>query len=331
MQPSTPITNSASKNTAAAIDALCKIADTLYRQGKLSDSRQVLQITAQLLDVCEAQPRDHLMFLLQSSEVLVTGYFCTNSDADRMIETILQAKQVAEDIHDEPGRADALSLLGQARYYIAINNAASINSSKVDYDEALACQQEALQLRETLHDTRGMSESLFYIGVVYERRQQYDSAQTYYERVLQLAGQHGHTLEKCRAVRHLSGIACDRGDLEQALLYAQEALALRQKINFKLYLPFDEMLVGQIHLERKNFNSALLSYQHAYALACDMGLKQAILFSLLGLGDVHAAQKKLPQANAYFEQALTLANELGLTRAIAEVSGRLAALRLERQ
>lgn len=326
MHRPTPPHETVTRLYITAIHTLCEMAEFYYCQGQLDKAQQVLRIASQLGEIGEVEYWGHLKIRLQLARVLIAGYFLTNKDADQMLSAILQAKQLAEAAHFEPGMADALSLLGQAHYYIALNGAITLSSSEADYSEALMYQQAALEKREAFHDTRGISESLFFVGLVHERQRQYDQAQEHYEKVLQLAGQHGHLFEKSEAARHLGGIAWYRGDLERALVSAQESLALREQISFKLYLPFAHILVGQISQARGDRDHAQSAYQQAFAIASEMGQKQTQAFSLLGLGEIQVAQKELPQARASFEHARALAEELQIARAITRANAYLERL-----
>src|SRR2546423_14953781 len=115
-----------------------------------------------------------------------------------MFTTILQARQIAETSEDQQGLADALSVLGQAHYFATLKerrrSGATTNSSQDQglYAEALTYQQQALELREALHDTRGQAESHFYIGIVYERWQQREQALEHYMKALEIAEQAGY-------------------------------------------------------------------------------------------------------------------------------------------
>src|SRR5262249_49107840 len=144
---------------------------------------------------------------------------------------------------------DALSLLGQAHYFASImanrKRGLPLTSTPGDekYDQALAYQQQVLKLREALHDTRGVSESYFQIGVVYERWQQYDRSQEYYAQARAIADQYDHRFEKIEPARHVAFQALREGKPDQALDLALQALSLREAAQFRPYLPLDHLLV----------------------------------------------------------------------------------------
>jgi tetratricopeptide (TPR) repeat protein len=211
--------------------------------------------------------------------VLVVDHFLTRGEnAQLVFATILQAQQLAEAAEEQRGLADALSLLGQAHYFASVvesrRQGVPLSSTPGDgkYDQALLYQQQALKLREALQDTRGMSESYFQIGVVYERWQQYARSQEYYAKARQIADQYDYPFEKTEPARHVAFQALREGNIDQALALALQALALREAAGFRPYLPLDHQLVRDIYLAKGDTAQAQLHTQQAQALADEMGL-----------------------------------------------------------
>ncbi len=180
MQSSVSTSEELTKHYTTAIDALCEIASACCALGRVGDARHLLGTSLQLIEASEVEPRDRLKLLLLYSKILIVDQLLTFRDADLLFSTIVQAKQIAEAAHNQQGIADALSLLGQAHYFATVFSSSTLDSPQGKYEEALAYQQQALSLREALHDTRGVSESHFFIGNVYERWQQNDLAQQHY-------------------------------------------------------------------------------------------------------------------------------------------------------
>ncbi|HEX2910876.1 MAG TPA: tetratricopeptide repeat protein [Chloroflexia bacterium] len=139
------------------------------------------------------------------------------------------------------------------------------------YDAAFTCQQEALEKRQALKDTRGISESLFQIGAIHERWQQYDQARQYYIEALQIADRYGHLFEKAEPTSHLAIHALLQGNLEEALSLALVALELRQVLHFKPYQPLDHLLLRDIYQAKGDHAKVELHEQKASRLAEEMG------------------------------------------------------------
>jgi tetratricopeptide (TPR) repeat protein len=267
---------------AVAIEACCEIAQAYFYLGRVADAQHLLRTMLHLIEASEAKPQDRLKLLLLYGQILTIDHFLNETDATLLFEPLVQARQIAETVQDHQGLSDALSLLGQAHYFVTLiardKSGASLNSSQEqgDYREALTYQQQALELREALHDSRGMSESHFYLGIVHERWQQRDLAGEHYVKALQIAEQAGHLFERSEPARHLAGLAFEKGELDQALTYAHQALFLREAANFRPPLPFDHLLLGDIYQAKGDMANALLHAEIAFALAQEMGSTSAL-------------------------------------------------------
>lgn len=265
-----------------AIDACCKIAHAYFYLGRFTEAQHVLRSMLHLIETSEAKPQDRLKLLLLSGQVLIVDHFLNETDANLLFEPLREARQIAETAQDQQGMADSLSLLGQAQYFATliarVERGASPDSPQDsgDYHEALAYQQQALELREALHDTRGQAESHFYIGIVHERWQQRDLAVEQYTKALETAEHFHHLFEQSEPTRHLAWDAFGKGDLEAALSYALRALSLREAANFRPHLPFDHLLLSDIYQAKGERAKAVLHAETASALAKTLGSPRAI-------------------------------------------------------
>lgn len=265
-----------------AINSLYEIARVYYFQGRLGDAQFILSMSLRLGDAKEFKPEHHLQLLLLYGQVLIADHLLAKGNADLMLSTIMQARQMAEIVQSKKEMADALSLQGQACYFATLiarlKNGGSPDSAQCqgEYDDALAYQQQALKLREELQDTRGISESYFQIGVIYERWQQYDEAQGYYTRARTIADQYNYLFEKTEPARHMAVSALRGGDLDQALTLALQALSLREEAGFKPYLPLDYLLLKEIYLVKGDTINAQLYYTKAVELAEEIGYPKLV-------------------------------------------------------
>ncbi|HZR40373.1 MAG TPA: tetratricopeptide repeat protein [Ktedonobacteraceae bacterium] len=277
MQLSALMKDEFSKYYTMAIDALCEIANTYFFLGRLGDARHLLSMSLQMVEVGEVATQDRLKLLLLYGKVLIVDHLIHRGETDLMFSTILQAKQIAEAAQDQQGIADALSLLGQARCNattIAIVKRGGLpfgTQGEGKYEEALAYQQQAFKLQEELHDTRGISESLFCIGLVHQFWQQNEVAREHFAKAIQVAEQYGHVLEQAEPNRHLTIDALLRGDLDQALTYALRALSFREAGGFKPYQPLDHLTLRDIYLKKGDTAKAQFHMEQAFILAEEMG------------------------------------------------------------
>jgi len=199
-----------------------------------------------------------------------------------MFSTILQAQQIAESAQDQQGEASTSSLLGQAHCNattVAIVKSGALPfgaQGQGKYEEALAYQQQALGLQEALHDTRGISESHFCIGLVYQFWQQHKLAREHFTRAIQVAKQYGYVLEQAEPNRHLTVDALFKGDLETALTHALRALSFREAGGFRPYQPLDHLSLWDIYQKIGDTAKAQFHMQQASTIASEMGLSTLV-------------------------------------------------------
>lgn len=282
MQSLTPTNDTFTRYYTTAIDALYEIARAYFFLGRLDDALHLLSTSLQMIEVSEVGPQDRLKLLLLYGRVLTVDHLLHRGDTDLMFSIILRAKQIAEAAEAQQGLADALSLLGQAHCNattIAIVKSGALPfgpQGQGKYKEALAYQQQALDLLETLHDTRGISEAHFGIGLVYQFWQQNELAQEHFTKAIQVAEESGHILEQAEPNRHLTFDALFQGDLDQALIHALRALSFREAGGFKPYQPLDHLSLRDIYLRKGDTAKAHFHMQQASILAEEMGLSTLV-------------------------------------------------------
>jgi tetratricopeptide (TPR) repeat protein len=181
-------------------------------------------------------------------------------------------------------------------------------------------------LRETAHDQRGICESLFHVGLIAERKRQYDDALRAFDTVYTTAKHHHYHGAVAEAARHLGFAHMRTGTFDQALGCFQEARLLLEETGQHIFLPFAELSVGDVFFMQQQWEHAEQHYHMAYALAQTMQIKRASVQIAYSLGEVCEAQKNADQAYAYYETAYDLATainfKLGMTMCGAKLQRR---------
>ncbi|QBD83289.1 tetratricopeptide repeat protein [Ktedonosporobacter rubrisoli] len=275
-----------------ALDALYEVARTYFFLGRLDDARHLLTTSLQVFEAQETMPQHRLKLLLLYGRILLVKQLLRVGDTPALFSTLEQARWIAEEIQDQQAIAEALSLLGQAHYSVNVTAGVILDSpDSGKYNTALAYQQQALELREALHNQRGISESYFQIGVIHERWQDYDRAAEYYKKARQIADQYDYPFEKTEPARHLAVHALKDDHLDQALQLGLEALKLREEASFKPYQPLDHILLRDAYLAKGDAANAELHTRKATALAEEMGLT-ALISSLPNIREALASRQK---------------------------------------
>jgi tetratricopeptide (TPR) repeat protein len=126
-------------------------------------------------------------------------------------------------------------------------------------------------------------------------------------------------LEQSYAARHLGGGAQVMGDLDAALAYFRESLALRQEVGYTLLLPLAYIALGDVMLARNDVDGAASQYEQAHTLAQGMQSPLIMVSSLLALSELAQARGDDDARRDYAERALSNAQKddlpLGMPKA----------------
>lgn len=301
---------------AAALQSLREIAEAYYFQGRIDDAFHLWQDAERLIEHGEIPAAQRVEFLLHYGQFLIQRYYLANGDDDRMPAVVQRAHQQALASQNDSAIATALYLVGQALYYQALL------TDGTDYTTARDYLEQSAALREKIGDGYGLAETLFYIGLTYDRAGSDERAKQHYLRAQALGEQYGNTLAVSEAMRHLT----DYTDGEQRLRYALRSLEIREEMRFKRALPPAQLLVGDIYLERGELAQALDYCQQAERISAEMGLRTYLMDALLMRGEIAFQQGQRAEARDYFHKGRALADELHLARGIAQADEKLAML-----
>ena len=97
------------------------------------------------------------------------------------------------------------------------------------WDDVRARFERALELRTAAHDTRGIAESTFYLGLIAQFTGDAAEAQRLWERAVELGKGVDDPLMRSYPIRHLADFYETAGDLTRAEALHREALALREQ------------------------------------------------------------------------------------------------------
>jgi tetratricopeptide (TPR) repeat protein len=305
--------NTLGEKYSQLISVLCEISETNYFLGRLDEALALLQLNHPLADNADVPVRARSKLLIQHSKLLINrgglnNTFATDGETiQRMLATVRQAAL------DEDLLAEALHLTGLLYYWPLFE------ADTPDAEPALSYFTQAYEHRVKLDDKRGVSESLFYLGLIYQIfEQDNEKAEGYFAQALQLAETYQFKLEKSYVVRHLGFIYEARKEFAQARQYLEQSLALREEIGFKIYFPFSHLALGDLAMSQNDLATAEQHYQKALELAEEMGLRVQIVHGLLALAQLCEKQGEATPARLYCEKAQALSNEIQFKYGIAE-------------
>ncbi len=291
-----------------------KTAQSYFLLGQAEQALQLLQIGMQLIQMPEVMPREQAKLKLSYGNMLAIKTNFENAPVEDALAVLEDVKQFAVKLDDTQLLADTLNSIGYA-YYVAASN-----KREGDPRMILTYFQEALEHRRVLHDDRGISESLFYVGLISELLDQKEVARISYTQSLQIAQQQDYPREAFEALRHLGFLEQAEGNFPQAQHYFIESLYQLEHAGIQIYLPFAHIVIADVCLGQGIVEIASLHGKTALELARKMNIKKAHIFSLLSLGYVCQEKQEKDQAKGYFERAYAVAQAVDLNYAMQQAS-----------
>ncbi|MFW9914319.1 MAG: tetratricopeptide repeat protein [Candidatus Thorarchaeota archaeon] len=138
-----------------------------------------------------------------------------------------------------------------------------------------------------------------------------EQAMEYFQQTLAMRQELGNKHEIAESLRNIGVIHSYKGDLEQAIKFTQQALQLFQEVSNKHHTAWCLTNLGAYHQGKGEFDRALEYCQQGLALFQELGNRNMIAYSLNMLGAFYFAKGELNQALEYNQQRQSLVEDLG--------------------
>jgi tetratricopeptide (TPR) repeat protein len=310
-------TNALSEQYAKLIRVINEIGEQHRLGGSFTTAFQFWQQSEQLINLSEVRQIDQASFFIGYASFLIDVYFLNNRDEALMVSSVQRARQFAEASGDEATLAKSLLLSGKMRYFQCLLKGID------EYTEVRDYLQRASILCEKLGDDYDQAEVFFYTGLTYDRQQKGSpQAKDYYLRALSLAEQQDNKWAASEATRHLT----DHSEGDERLNYARRSLDLRYEMQFKRALPSAQLLLSVIYIDRGDLEHALEYCQQAEKFTIEMDLQNYLVFVWITYGEIALRQQKPTEARASFEKGSQLAHQLNIAYSIAVADEKLKSL-----
>jgi tetratricopeptide (TPR) repeat protein len=199
----------------------------------------------------------------------------------------------------------------------ALNGAGNLAWQQGDYARATVLHEEALALRRTLGDTRGIAGSLGNLGTVAYRQGDYRRAAALYEEALvrhrQLEDRWGIAAD----LNNLAMVAYQRGDYARAAALYEEGLSLQHELQDRKGVAGSLGNLGLVVSRQGDHGRAVALQEEALALQRALGDKWGAALTLGHLGTVVSQQGDYRRAAALHQESLALLREVGDLHSIA--------------
>jgi tetratricopeptide (TPR) repeat protein len=189
---------------------------------------------------------------------------------------------------------------------------------KNEFYKALEIFEKALELESSRNNMEGIASSYHNIGSAYFRLSLYDKSLDYYLLSLSMYEELKDEKEMVDGFINIACIYGTQGFTEKALEMNIRALELGRKYGNTLDEITALLNVGECHITLGDLNDALIFLNQALVLCDKMEYRYFLGSVLKKLGKVYRKKKQYNRANDYFFQALSVEHELDDKRGAAE-------------
>jgi len=184
-----------------------------------------------------------------------------------------------------------------AEYYEAVG----------DYAQAQAAAERALAAARGRADVAGEGACLAQLGLIARRQGDYDEAQDWYNRALELLqGEEAHPDGKAQVLNGLGTVHRQQGRLEEARACYEQALALSRESGNRRHEAQALNYLGAVAYRQRNFAEAVAYHRQALEIRRAIGDRAGEGVSLFDLALATRDMGDYGQAQGYFSEALDI-------------------------
>jgi tetratricopeptide (TPR) repeat protein len=198
-----------------------------------------------------------------------------------------------------------------------------IEYAEGNYDKALRCFQEALEIAREVGNKSSESFTLGNLGRVYQTQGQYEQAIELHTQAIDIGREIGNKHSESVHLGNLGNVYYSQGQYERAMEIFTQALDIARKIGNKFGEGINLGNLGNVHRAQGQYERAIQLYTQALDIAREIGDKRSKGVTLGNLGNVYYSQGQYERAMEIFTQALDIAREIGDKRSKGVTLGNL--------
>lgn len=192
------------------------------------------------------------------------------------------------------------------------------------WGEAIRGGLQALEAARYLSDKRGVAEFAQRVGVIYQRRGDFDEARQLYDESLKIHQELNYE-KGIAAVMHQQGkLALVQGHLNEAYDHYNQSLSIFRQLGERAHIATILNNLGKLEQDRGHLAEAQRYYDESLAIRESLDDQKGIASTLVNLGWLKQNQGDFAEAHHFFERSMKISKALGDKAAIASTSLRLA-------
>lgn len=181
-----------------------------------------------------------------------------------------------------------------------------------DYENAIACSEQARKLAEKNNDREGLSDAINNLGVIAQRRDQPGVAVSYFEQALEIQKQLNLKEEIAQSLNNLGFVySMALNDYDRGIEYHLQALKLREELKDQEGIAFSLNNLGIVYNRLGDSEKALDYLNRALELRKKLGLKARTAATLNNIGDVYMNLGQYQKSLEINQESLKLRKEIG--------------------
>lgn len=169
--------------------------------------------------------------------------------------------------------------------------------------ESLKYFEDSLRYYEQLNDSNGQAKVLHNLGFAYSMLGSFEHSKSTYERSIQQAESAGK-YPYIMTYNNIAIIYNYSGDFNEARKFAEKALNLSQKLDYKRDMAYAYWTLGMITSNIEEFIQAEDYFNHCLSIGMELGDRHSQASALSGLSELARLQGKLNKADDLIEEAI---------------------------
>ena len=235
-----------------------------------------------------ANPKDITSLLASGRVEILSG----NPQAS--LDPLNRALSLAIQVDNQEQKGAILHVLGAA--YASLNKP----------DDALSNYKQALEIRRTLGEKKGIADGLNMIAEVYDGLGKSDLALKNYNDALQIYREIGDQEDTGNVLGNLGQYDDDRGKYDEALKLFKEALQIQQDLRNQNNEALCLNNIGNTYLFKGDYDSARIYFEQTLQLREKINVPSDIAATLHNLAEVNTKSGQYEQALSQYMRALEL-------------------------
>lgn len=171
-------------------------------------------------------------------------------------------------------------------------------------DKVMEYASKTLTLSEPINYKKGLGYGMFYKGVAYWSKGNYELALEHYKKALVVMKELDIRKGVNACYINIGLIYSDRGNYPEALEYMKKGIKLNEEANDKQGMQIGYDNIGNVYMYQGNYTQALHYHFKALKIAEERKDELVISYAYNNIGDVFYAQNKLDIALLYYKKSI---------------------------